>query len=732
MNVKQMQDLIANGKFSAVESAWLDAMEQRAPLEEMCEVLRNMIDAGRAAEAETMATTYLAESVEQRPPAEALDIARGVALAVPDSREVRKQTVELYRAVHGEHEHFGVFLAESGLEGDQSTRRAVRTLDTCLALKPASFLVNRFDHRVLRVEAYSEVMEQFDLLGPGGARESLQPKLLADEYTPVDPDDFRVLCQFAGEQLAERIKKDPAGVLIGVCMSRGGQVDSDDLKDLLVPDHLDAKSWSGWWSRARTAAKRCEHLSLEGRSPVTIRHHPGGLSLEEELAADAENAKTPLAQMSLLQQYVREARHRGAPVDPGFAGPLLNRLAEEAEEFKTRRPADALIAALALDALPDGLPNAGMPHPTPAKVLAGAAHPAQAIAALHDNSLWPAALEALAQRQDAAEHFVELLRLAPANQLDAVAKRVGRAARADALDAAVADAVANPVENLQLLIWLWNDPKTPPAGVPAKLELLSRLLTALQEIARDLEMKSSRRKAAYQDIRSALSAKDYASYRQAVEEMDEGVAATIKRRITFNDALGPSVTDNMMEILREKHFGLWIKAKVDAWLDENVLWTTHAALHRREAELKDLMEVKMPANSRAIGEAAGHGDLSENSEWQYAIEEQRRLQAQAAQMQDELAKARVIQAEDVPTDFVGIGSSVTLRNVADGRQVTLNFLGPWDGDVQRNVFSYRSALAQSLMGKAPGETVTLKLADHEGQYAIEAIGSAFDPEQRGA
>ena len=148
------------------------------------------------------------------------------------------------------------------------------------------------------------------------------------------------------------------------------------------------------------------------------------------------------------------------------------------------------------------------------------------------------------------------------------------------------------------------------------------------------------------------------------------------------------------------------------------------ALHQQEARLKDMMETQMLAVATRIGEAAAHGDVSDNSEFQSAIEEKRRLEARIAEFQDQLARARAIDPHDVPTDAVGVGSRVTLTRPADGHQLQMTFLGPWDSAPARNIYNYQTPLAQSLMGKAPGDTVTLTLEAAQGEYRIDAIESA--------
>ncbi len=273
MDAKKIKQWIVDDNIDAVETAWMEAVEANEPLPSMREALDAMVAAERPDTAEMLAWMLLSEAVEQRPAEEALDVARKTLPALPGNDDLRTTAADLYARVHGEAEHFQSFMDASGLLANQSPRRAIRTLDTSLAALPGTYLVNRFDHQVVRVKGFDDVMGQFELLA-GGRTTELEPKLLADEFDPVDETDFRVLCQFRTDELGELIQKDIASVLIGICMSHGGRIAAPDLKDLLVGKFLETDKWSGWWNRARTAARRSESLSLEGRNPTTVCSHP--------------------------------------------------------------------------------------------------------------------------------------------------------------------------------------------------------------------------------------------------------------------------------------------------------------------------------------------------------------------------------------------------------------------------------------------------------------------------
>jgi len=725
MNVKQMKDWIGSGAWDSLESAWLDAIGTEispSNLAEMTMVLEALVSASKEERAQTLAEMLFEETRGRIEPAADLEMLKDLLLAVPASDTLRSAVADQYKKVHGEHAHFAAIFEAAGLLAGQSPRRAIRTLDVCLSVKPGVFLANRYEGQVVKMGEFDPIMLQFETIEADGSKRQLDPKALADLYEAVDPRDFRVLCQHNPREVAQRLKDDPAGVLVGICMSRGGQIDSNDLKEFLVPRFMDAGSWSGWWGKARTAAKRCDQLSLEGRNPIVVSYHAQGRTLEDEMGPALTAAKTPLDYHVLLGQYLRETRTRKSSPNEEFVQRILGSLADAAANYLSRRPADAFMAALALESAAAAGMRPPKPHPSSSEIMLLTPQPEEVVLSMPEPALWPQALNALEHRDDAVEKMGLLLQLSPSSHLDEIAARLLAQGAQEVLAGAVGAAIAQPAKHLDMFLWLWKGPAQAPKDAPAKVELLGRLLKAVAEIEREWDVEPVQRKEIYQKVRAALAASDFKAFKEAVAQMDEHVAATIKRQLERVDALAESVSEACMTILRESFPQLFfVRQKIDPWQDDSVIWTTEAALQRREAEYKDLTEVKMLQNARAIGEAAEHGDLSENSEWKFALEERDMLQARSAKMQEELSRAKVIHRADIPTDRAGIGSVIRMRRIQDGKMMELTFLGPWDIDLANNVYSYLTRLAQEVLGKTIGDEVDMKIEGAEGLYRIEEI-----------
>jgi transcription elongation GreA/GreB family factor len=155
--------------------------------------------------------------------------------------------------------------------------------------------------------------------------------------------------------------------------------------------------------------------------------------------------------------------------------------------------------------------------------------------------------------------------------------------------------------------------------------------------------------------------------------------------------------------------------------------TSRRSYAERQAAYDHLVNVEIPANTKRIESARSYGDLSENAEYQYAKDEQRALLQKQTLMQEDLNAVKAVDFSDVTEPEVVLpGSSVTIV-AADGAERTYTVLGEWDNDIDRGIISSKTRLAESLMGKRPGET--FELTDAEGKAStatIKAVGVISD------
>ena len=134
-----------------------------------------------------------------------------------------------------------------------------------------------------------------------------------------------------------------------------------------------------------------------------------------------------------------------------------------------------------------------------------------------------------------------------------------------------------------------------------------------------------------------------------------------------------------------------------------------------EAELNDLRVNKRAENVQAIKEARSHGDLSENSEYDAARDEQAKIEARIQELEYKLEHATIIDNKDKTT--VNVGSEVTVIYVDDDEEDTYYIVGSLESDPFENKISNESPIGSALIGKKKGDIVSVE--GPNGSYNVK-------------
>lgn len=132
---------------------------------------------------------------------------------------------------------------------------------------------------------------------------------------------------------------------------------------------------------------------------------------------------------------------------------------------------------------------------------------------------------------------------------------------------------------------------------------------------------------------------------------------------------------------------------------------TREGLEKLKSELNHIKSVERPENIRAIEEARGHGDLSENAEYHAAKERQSFLDGKITELESVIGKAEVIEVEGGPTDRIVFGRTVLLYNIDSDEEVSYQLLGPYESEPEKGKISVTSPLGQALIGREVGEEI---------------------------
>lgn len=733
MPAGQMMELAKSGAFADFEARCLELLEAgELSLAQLVPAFQHLQREQQAGQLATL-TQMIFENVDPNTePEAALKLARIALVASPKDETLRDRTVELYRKLYGDQPGFDLVLESSGIQGGRPMRMALKMLDVCLTLKAGDVLISRMDDHVVEVQNVDRDNGLFVLRKSGRVTTRPAPEVLR-EYDRIAADDFRVLRALRADRLLELIEKDPVAVVIGLIHAHGEHVDADVLKHELVPRYIDPKDWSSWWTKARTRLKRSPHVTIEGRSPMILTYTDAARTLEEETWDAVSGSRNAADWVSTMEGYLREKSSRSEKPDAGLLQKFQEHTLAYIAAIRQLREAEALECALALERLAQkGLPVDETTLTLPVEMMRDTRNPVRLLRDLEQDSLRERAFADMrkARPDDWVEHALAFLPEAPAALYDSLVGALFEAERGDAVQAYVDAGLNDLPQHAELVYWLWKGPRdAAKLRLPSDFELFRMILDTLSSAGRTVAMAPEIVKNFRHRVKAALGLRGFSRVKAALTQTPEAAAITMRQQILRLEGLGANTPAKLSELLRDVHPQLWVvrRREVMPWEDKETVWCTQQGAERRVSERDELVNVKMHENAKRIGEAASHGDLSENSEYKFALEERDFLRAQLAKLNDELSRARTFGPQDVPDDRVGIGTRVRLRDVADGQERVMTFMGPFETDVDRGMFSYQAPFAQSVMGKRVGDHVKVPMDGREMEFEVASIENGFTP-----
>jgi transcription elongation factor GreA len=140
-----------------------------------------------------------------------------------------------------------------------------------------------------------------------------------------------------------------------------------------------------------------------------------------------------------------------------------------------------------------------------------------------------------------------------------------------------------------------------------------------------------------------------------------------------------------------------------------------------ETELKHRQQVERPRIIQQITDARTHGDLSENAEYHAAKESQSLNEGRIAELEDELARAEVIDVSKLSGDTIKFGATVTLVDEDTEKKQVWQLVGEPEADAKKGRISITSPLARALIGKTKGTSVEVVTPSGAKAYEVKKI-----------
>jgi transcription elongation GreA/GreB family factor len=281
----------------------------------------------------------------------------------------------------------------------------------------------------------------------------------------------------------------------------------------------------------------------------------------------------------------------------------------------------------------------------------------------------------------------------------------------DLLKETLARLVNQHTAGSELLLWLGRERSDAFAEILGP-EIFRAMLTAMER-----DQFNERRSNRLRDF----ILEDHELIAQLTASADIEVVEDLTRALQLSPVFDDMDKRSLLARLVKAHPAVQSLVSGEQTRHDSSLLVSWESLERRRAEYGELVQKKIPANSKEIAIARSYGDLSENHEFKAAKEMQKILMRRKEELETQLARARGTDFSNAKTDAVNIGTIVQATNLETNQSESFTILGAWDSDPDKGIISYLSPVGAALLNHKAGDEVEFELHGTKRRHRIERI-----------
>src|ERR1043166_1263503 len=520
-----------------------------------------------------------------------------------------------------------------------------------------------------RIKTVDTVFARFTIDFPNKPGHTMDLGFAAESLKPIDPthvlarkvSDLEGLRQMAALNHLDLIKL--------VLQSYGGKATLDQIQQVLVPDVI-RDDWKKWWETAKRELKKDGHFQVPTKKSDPIIYQVQEVSIQDRLLGEfrlAKGLKAKLASASEALKFINDL-----PDAKSAATEIIAALNTDIATHQRTQPAVALEAVFARD----DVRGMGELPPAEGEVDARAIWSQDLkLGAVMD--LLPAV-----KHRRALESFQaanpEQWHEAPRNTLNTVPAKLCREfagllihqGKIELLKETLAKLISQHTASTELLLWLAKDRNDSFADIlgPA---VFRAMLTAM---ARDPfnEKPSNRLRDYVLDDQELLV--------ELIGSADLEVIKDLTRALQLSPCFDDMDKRSLLARIVKSYPAIQSLITGEQSKQETHLVVSWDSLERRKNEYRELVEKKIPANSKEIALARSYGDLRENHEYKAAKEMQKLLMRRKGELESQLVRARGTDFANAGTETVTIGTIVRSSDLETNQPERFTILGAWDSD----------------------------------------------------
>ena len=650
-----------------------------------------------------------------------IEILKKILAYDPKNNAARKDIIECYREKYLEHSQLEEYIKISNLTQNwRNVHEAVADFEKHIGFDTGNYVFHR-TWGIGRISASKDDTFTIDFTAKASHKMSLKMAVSALEV--LSPAHIWVLKRtLPKEELAGKVKEDPAWALKTIIKSFGNLADMKRIKGELVPDVLTAGEWSRWNTEARAILKKDPSF---GNLPdkidqFMVRDKP--ISFEEKTYNKYKAEKGFFGRVKTLEDYVQG----------GHAEPDSDWFTEMFAYFTgflkgyTAASETVVSSWLLVQKVVGFYPFLSSGVQVGFEELFGRIENLEeTFSRIEDPELKKEFLIAVKKNLASwPQIFVRLFFIFPSRL---IVDELAANSCWDELRGMLAALLGRYRESRDAFVWMarnlmserWLE-KMSISREKIYIGLIHLLDITYRDIANKQNASAGRK--TNKQIQEFLF--EEGELREFLMAADQDSITRLYTLVDDVKDLDPSIKIQLKHRIKEKHPDFHFLGEPEAEKVSLGLLVTRASYEKKQQDLKRVIDVEIPENSKEIGIAMSKGDLRENAEYKAALEKQEMLKVSASRLKEEVQQAQIFNENEVKADRIAFGTHVRLDNQRTGLVEEYIILGPWESNPSRNVISYLSPLGMSLWDHLPGEELKFTINQNEFHYTVQSIEKA--------
>ncbi|MGB0421377.1 MAG: GreA/GreB family elongation factor [Limisphaerales bacterium] len=562
-----------------------------------------------------------------------------------------------------------------------------------------------------KITTVDTVLLRFLIDFPDREGHSMDLGFAAKTLTPLAKDHVLVKVATDLQGLQEMAAVNHVDLIKLVLKSYGGSATAAQIQEALVPDVI-GDDWRKWWEAVRKEIKKDGHFRVPVKKSEPIEFNEEVVSLQARLLGDMQEARGLKAKLVVASEILKSQDDLENVTEAYQLA--MNLLDHEIPNYLKNQPELVLDAIFARNDMRKAL----------------RAEPAEG--QIEDQAVWdmvsdlPAFMDALpATRNKPAlnsykshhpesweNDLIELLNQSQMKLAGDVVQLFEDAGQQELIWETIKKLVNQHQASSELMLWLGKSRSDDHADVYGP-EVFRAMITAMER-----DQFNEKRTSRLNDFIMG----DLDLLPELIAKADLEVVKDLTRALQFSSCFDDMDKRSLLGRIVKIYPAIQALISGEATASEDRgLLVSWDSLLRRRGEYTELVQKKIPENSKEIAVARSYGDLRENHEYKAAKEMQKILMKRKAELELDLTRARGTDFAEVNTATVNPGTLVRVNELSQNKDENFTILGAWDSDPESGIISYLSPFAKHLIGKSVGEEVDMEQDGQTRRYRIESI-----------